>query len=294
MSVVATERNWTVTEKSRNFHVVNIDADGAVSGEWESWFLLTSDRHFDNTHSDRAMQKRHLDLAVERGAGVIDCGDFHCAMQGKWDKRASPSQFREEYRERYLDNLVKYGAEFIAPYADNWVILGRGNHETSILKRHETDLTERTAEHVHALTGKKINTGGYGGWVRFSIKRGTHRTGYKLKYFHGSGGGGPVTRGVIQTNRMAVYLPDADIVVSGHTHDAWIVPIQRERINQHDRIVSDTQVHVKIPTYKDEYADGYGGWHIERGGPPKPKGAYWLRFYKLGEKFLYEIREVTD
>lgn len=294
MTATAIERNWSVSEKSRNVHVVHIDADNAVAGEWESWFLLTSDRHFDNTHSDRDLQKRHLDMAVERGAGVIDCGDFHCAMQGKWDKRASPSQFRPEYRERYLDSLVKYGGEFIAPYVDNWVVLGRGNHETSILKRHETDLTERTAEHVQALTGKKLHVGGYGGWVRFTIKRSSQYQTFRLKYFHGSGGGGPVTRGVIQTNRMAVYLPDADIVVSGHTHDAWVVPVQRERINAHDRVVLDRQVHVKTPTYKDEYGDGFGGWHIERGGAPKPVGAYWLRFYKRGNEFDFEIREVTD
>ena len=26
-----------------------------------------------------------------------------------------------------------------------------------------------------------------------------------------------------------------------------------------------------------DLVDGYGGWHIERGGPPKPTGAVWLR-----------------
>ena len=28
---------------------------------------------------------------------------------------------------------------------------------------------------------------------------------------------------------------------------------------------------------EEEYVDGYGGWHIERGGPPKPTGAVWLK-----------------
>jgi hypothetical protein len=36
-------------------------------------------------------------------------------------------------------------------------------------------------------------------------------------------------------------------------------------------------LHLKVPSYKEEYVDGYGGWHIERGGPPKPTGAVWLR-----------------
>jgi hypothetical protein len=32
-----------------------------------------------------------------------------------------------------------------------------------------------------------------------------------------------------------------------------------------------------VGTYKDEYGSGLGGWHIERGAPPKPLGGYWMR-----------------
>ncbi len=88
-----------------------------------------------------------------------------------------------------------------------------------------------------------------------------------------------MTKGVIQTNRMAVYLPDADFVVTGHTHNEWIFPITRERISQADVLFKDRQVHIKLPGYKDEYAEGAEGWHIERGGPPKPLGAAWLHFF---------------
>lgn len=165
-----TELKWKVKEKSRNVHVVNIDATGAKSEQWEQYFLLSGCRHFDNAHSDVKMQRKHLDQAKERGAGVIDIGDFHCAMQGKWDKRSNPVDARSEYQQgRYLDCLVDYAADFLAPYAENIVLLGRGNHETSILKKHETCLTQRTAERVRALTGTHVHVGGYGGWVRFCV-----------------------------------------------------------------------------------------------------------------------------
>ena len=36
---------------------------------------------------------------------------------------------------------------------------------------------------------------------------------------------------------------------------------------------------MSIPTYKEEYIDGYGGWHVERGAAPKPIGAVWLRLF---------------
>lgn len=36
---------------------------------------------------------------------------------------------------------------------------------------------------------------------------------------------------------------------------------------------------VRIPGYKDEYADGSGGFHIEQGRDPRPVGAAWVRFF---------------
>jgi hypothetical protein len=102
---------------------------------------------------------------------------------------------------------------------------------------------------------------------------------FKLFYHHGYGGGGPVTRGTIQTNRMAVFLADADLVWTGHTHDTWTMPIARVRLNQDCTAIEHTrQEHIRTAGYKEEYGDGWGGWHIERGGAPKPVGAVWLRF----------------
>jgi hypothetical protein len=112
----------------------------------------------------------------------------------------------------------------------------------------------------------------------FQFQTSTGRSSLRLKYYHGSGGGGPVTRGVISTNRQSVYLPDADFVLNGHVHDAYYVPIQRERLNSSLRVRQDTVHFIRVPGYKDEYAEGAGGWHVERGGPPKPLGAAWLRF----------------
>ena len=274
---IDTKIKWEVSEQSRNVHSVRMQATNA---KWEQWFLLSSDRHHDNAHTSQSAEKKHLNMALERGAGIIDVGDMHCAMQGKWDKRSDLTATRPEQQQgRYIDSLVECASEFYAPYAQNFVVIGRGNHETAILKKHETDLTERTCERISAISGSKVHSGGYGGWIRFIISLNGSKTQCNLKYFHGSGGGGPVTRGVIQTNRMAVIFPQAHIIVSGHTHDQWIVPIAREKLYKSGRVGTDEALHVRCGTYKDEYADGFGGWHIERGGPPKSIGAMWLRFY---------------
>ncbi len=254
------------------------------------WFLLTSDRHHDNAHCNQQLEKQHLDQARERDAHIIDIGDLFCAMQGKWDRRADTSQLRPEYiGGNYLDLLVDEATKFFSPYADRFLQLSPGNHETSITKRHETNLTQRLVERLNLNNKHKIFLGGYSGWIQFFLKNSTHQKRFNYFYHHGFGGGGPVTRGVIQTNRMGIYLPDANFVHTGHTHDEWVVPIQRARISQHGKPYQDTQTHIRTPGYKDEYADGAGGWHIERGGPPKPTGASWLKFeYKKGE-FVTEI-----
>ena len=36
--------------------------------------------------------------------------------------------------------------------------------------------------------------------------------------------------------------------------------------------------HIRTACYKEEYEDGFGGYHIEKGRPPKPIGGYILSF----------------
>lgn len=259
-------------------------------GGWERWILIRADAHHDNLHCNHELERKHLQEAKDRNALVFDFGDLACCMQGKWDKRADENQMRPELRgPNYLDKLVKYNADFYRPFAKQFVLMGQGNHETSILKHHQTNLTERLVERLNA-GGANILCGGFSGWLRFMFKRGNHSYSRLAKWHHGYGGDAPVTKGVIQTARMGVYLPDADFVFTGHTHNEWIFPIERERISTAGVLFKDQQIHIKVPGYKDEYDDGYGGWHIERGGPPKPLGAAWLRFWFVG-KFLHS--EVT-
>lgn len=279
---------YSIEQTHRNVTTVRMDAEGR---DWEAWFLLRSDAHHDNAHCNHKLEKKHLDQAMERGAGIIDAGDLFCAMQGKWDKRADQNQLREELRgARYIDQLVSYNADFYEPYAENIVVLGFGNHETGILKHHETHLTERMAERLRSRTGAMVPVGGYGGWVRFNVTmRKTVRDSRLLHYFHGSGGGGEVTRGVISTNRQAVYNPDPHIILTGHTHDAFLVPIARSRLSEQGIPYQDEQVYIRTPGYKDEYLDRHSGWHVERGGPPKPLGAAWLRLFIEGGELRHEV-----
>ena len=287
---------WTVEKLSRNVHRVTMLCDTAHQFEWHG--LLSSDRHHDNAHTDQDMERRHLDEIVRRKGGVIDCGDLHCSMQGKWDPRADRSALRPEYQAGdYLDALVREAVKFYTPYADRFVVIGRGNHETAIHKRHETDLTERLCAGL-SNGPVPVYSGGYGGYVLFRCitKKGGSYS-FKIRYFHGSGGGAMMTHGVLDTRRHASIYPDADMVITGHSHHHWVVPIARERLRQFagkSEVTIDEQLHVRIGTYKNEHGDGFGGWAIEKGLPPKGLGAVWMRLHIAGKQGDYRLAaEVT-
>jgi len=260
--------------------VITINFYGVKAG-WKHPVLLTSDVHFDNAHCNRDLYRSHLDWALERNAPVLDNGDFFCAMQGKWDKRKSEDAMRPEYRGgRYLDKLVDEASAFLMPYADIMAVMGYGNHETAMLKHHETDLTDRLIYKMRSEGGSSVVKGRFAFWVIYKFWFGNGYTHATLRQFnhHGWGGGGPVTRGTIDTARMAIYVPDADIVHTGHVHHAYEMPIERWRISNQGKEFRDTQIHIRTPGYKDEITGG-NGWGVERGMAPRPQGGHALEFY---------------
>jgi len=265
-------------DKSENGRVITIRPE--LRKEKDVWFLLTADWHWDNPKCDRNLLEKHLKQAKEREAGVLVFGDLLCLMQGRADRRGSKSDIREEHNNAmYIDSVIDTFCEWIEPYKQNMTLVTYGNHETSILKYSETDVLQR----MSAIT--KIPLGKYDGWVRF-VPKVMNEDGQdsgknsptNLYYHHGSGGGGIVTKGVIQTNRRNSYIDGADIMVSGHIHEAWLMETPKESISSHGTIERKNVMHVQTGTYKEEFTGS--GWHVERGAPPKPLGSWWMRIYK--------------
>jgi hypothetical protein len=201
-------------------------------------------------------------------------------MQGKFDPRRTYSEMRPEYLgDSYLDLVVNDDVKHHKPFADQFVLLGMGNHESTLERNTGTNLIERTIALLNSNGGKAVR-GGYTGYIVFYfVVHQTHRQRIVLKYHHGKSTRAEVTRGVIDTNRMSVMFPDADIVVSGHDHNSWVVPIERERINQSGNVIQRLQHHVRTPGYKRVWGDDSNiGFDVEKGSP-KPNGCVWIRFY---------------
>jgi predicted phosphodiesterase len=240
--------------------------------------FLTSDVHFDSVYCDRKAFFQDMEEAVKQKAKVCIFGDLVDAMNGRFDPRRDMSMLRPEYRRAdYYDFIVNDLFDKLKKYKDNILIITAGNHELSVLKNANTYLSDRLSKKLGCLHG------GYGGWLKIQLNVKGFRGSVNIKYFHGSGGEAPVTRGVIQTNRQAVYLPDADIVVNGHSHNAFWVPIQRERLTEKGTQYFDTQHHIRTPGYMASYGDGSTGWEVTRGGVPKPLGGCFVTIKRLGK-----------
>lgn len=240
----------------------------------ERWHLLISDVHWDNPHCDRDLFYKLLKQAKDRDAKVSCFGDFFCAMQGKMDKRGDKGSIRPEHQgSNYFDLLVDTAVESLGPYRELFLIFTDGNHETAIRKHNEIDLLERMCKQL------SVQHGGYSGFIKFLFSRGKSGKASKTLFWnHGFGGSSPVTRGVIQTNRRSVWLPDADVIASGHIHESFLLETPRQRLSATGKTYLDTQYHIQLATFKQEHTLS-GGWHIERGAPPKPLGGWWLRWY---------------
>jgi hypothetical protein len=160
---------------------------------------------------------------------------------------------------------VKTTAEFYRPYADTIALICPGNHETSIESRHQTDLTDRLCQEL------SVAKGGYWGYVQVEADLGGRAHNLQINYHHGYGGGGEVTRGMIDNNRTRGQY-DADVFYSGHIHRRNMDENIVTRLSRLT-LVRHKQLFLRGSTYKDEHADG---WHSQQGRAGRPLGGWWL------------------
>jgi hypothetical protein len=257
----------------KNIHELRVDGSSFRMG-------MFSDIHWDNPKCDWNLLKHDLDYCLKNEIPIMFNGDTFCLMQGAYDPRKMKGDIRPEHNNaRYFDSIIETAVDFFLPYANLMTIVGYGNHETSIIKRQETDVIQRFVTLLNYKAGSNVMTGGYGGWliVNQLVKAKSNITqATKIKYFHGSGGGGLVTKGALNLTRAMEMYEGYDVFTMGHIHENSARNDVRDSINFHPSkgyYFNHKQIHSMITgTYKEEYIDGLYGWHVERGAPMKPVG----------------------
>lgn len=279
-----TEQAYTVEHPSRNVTVLRVPIS-APAERWKFSMLLLSDAHIDHPRCDRRLLKRHLAQARETNAPVFIFGDIFDAMQGKRDKRSNKASLDPEIAaiirdqsKPYHSALVYWMAEFLEPFASVLHGLGLGNHETVPKDKDEVDYVGDLCRELKARGHDAPHEIGYSGWVRMQFEEQTVRRSWTMKYCHGYGGGGPVTKDMIQSVRNKERLQLADCYASGHTHDRWANEDSIETLSRSNQIEYKPFHMLKLGTYKDDLGDGAEGFAVEKGHPPKPMGGIWMDF----------------
>jgi len=272
------DEGWTIAEG----HIPT--AYARVTQTKSAQLLFLGDLHLDNPKADRKAIKRLLDEAVARNALVVLLGDVFDVMQGYGDRRATLSALKKEYAGEgsYLTAVLDDVTEFLTPYAKHiWIIL-QGNHESSVLRYAGVRIEQMLAVNLKLAGGHPV-TPGYQTYAVVKLSRQVDvARGGSVPFWiaHGHGGGGEVTKGVIQAQRRAVTYPDARFVVSGHVHSSYFVAHEQWRLmHQSLRPYATEQEHYVVGTFKDEFSNGKG-YHVEKGRGPRLPSGWWAKFYR--------------
>lgn len=182
---------------------------------------LFSDVHYDSPDCDRETLKKHLDFCLKDGRYILFGGDLFDAILLKDMKRAVPHLL--ENTDAQLNKKLDDIYNFLKPYQKQILFFGRGNHEESILKYNGLDVLQMLATMLNMGQEHKILVGNYANFLRFTFKKSSDRKEFHYDIFqhHGAGGNAPVTKGIIDWNRIGKSV-NADLIWTGHRHNAII------------------------------------------------------------------------
>jgi hypothetical protein len=284
-----------------NYNITKTIISASQNDSFKFSILALSDIHLDSHKSNHDLFTNYCNQALETESGIIINGDFYDAMSGPGDKRGAQSTLRDPIaRSAYFDDLIELGTKILHPYRLNLLMLGQGNHESSVLKHYGTDLTERTVG-ILCGRGSSVTNGRYSGWLDWFFKVDKCQTAAKLYGFYHHGSGYSSKSKVVEA---CSEMPDADVFFYGHTHKFWHERLNRKRRTTNS-VFDDSQLILGIPGMKDDTIDEgkvskkdiYGsraeGWATEKGIRSKPLGAWWIDFTwsRYFRRFVLSARE---
>ena len=211
---------------------------------------LFSDVHWDSPDCDRTTLKQHMDYCLDDERYILINGDFFDAILLKDMKRAVPHN--TESRDNQLNVKLEEAAHFLTPYKDNILFMGRGNHCESVLKHNGLDLLQMLTTLLNAGAKHKIQYGNYANFIRISWLNANKKSAmhYDIYAHHGAGGSAPVTKGMIDFNRLTNGV-NADLIWIGHKHQSLVdysAPIMY--IDQNGNVILKNRQCVMTPSYQ--------------------------------------------
>lgn len=212
---------------------------------------LISDPHMDSPDCDTEKLKSDLDYCKKDGRYILFDGDLVDAIIMSDKKRAVPHLITNT--DNQLNVKLENIYNFLKPYQENILFIGRGNHEESILKYNGLDIIEMLVTMLNMGQKHKILRGNYANFLRFTFKsegKNKQKFCYDIFAHHGCGGSAPATKGMLDFGSLAKGV-NADLIWIGHKHNALIdysTPIMY--IDENGNVVMKNRQCIETPSYQ--------------------------------------------
>lgn len=260
------------------------------SKQKEFLFLLSGDSHCDDPKFDSEAFHKDHQLAIEKGAWIIEGGDWARCIVPSDTKRYSAGQERRNMT-AYSNSLIREATQIYKPYANRILQIGNGNHVTAYQKHHDIDLTAFLLAELNKDLERYIVHGGYRGYIRLKFHHGSNsavRT-FDIFYWHGIGGQAEISKGTITLDRLSYYR--ADLIWIEHIHKKTLdANLIEKGLTRDCRLYEKARMGVVTGCYlRDEVLDNditKQGYVIDYGEEkqrrPQGKGGAWLRIWITG------------
>jgi len=227
---------------------------------------LFSDLHIaSGTDVDMIQMKKDFDIASKEGRRILINGDIAEQITPGDKKRWTASKMNSN-RDDVLNEQLQLCFEFLKPYADDLDVIGRGNHDISPIKYDAFDLVGALIGMLNQVkTNGSIHSAAYQGYIQYKLKPTTKKKGstpFTIYMHHGAGGSAPVSKGMIDFNRI-VYSHNADLFWIGHKHtaiqDNGIVQDGLDKMGNYEQKVRKAII---TPGYKQSVIDTDKGYRV--------------------------------
>lgn len=209
-----------------------------------------SDGHCDSPFFDEAAFLGVMKAIKAENRYVIINGDLFDAIL-RTDKKRAENHLMEKTDDQ-INQKVKRMVALLKPFQENILFIARGNHESSCIKFNGVDLIDLTCEMLNAGSEHKIICGNYSNWIRLNWYNTQNKSAahYDIFLHHGTGGQAPVSRGMIDFDRLASSV-DADLILTGHKHNAIVDyshPLQK--LTASGEFVLKNRIFVQTPSFQ--------------------------------------------
>jgi len=221
-------------------------------------FAFFSDIHRDSATHDGEQFKYDIEEAVEKNCRIYIGGDLGELILPTDRKRYSKGRDTIE-PDAALNMIQEMHFETLRPYVDYIDWIGWGNHEDSALKYNNYDVIRGVItllNHERSKALAPIHHGGYKSYIRWRFSQGEnrHTQTIDMLHFHGKGGSAPVTKGMIDINRLRAHYV-ADVYWLGHKHTNISDPDSRVVLAQNDHIRQKQVIAFFTAGYQSPYKE---------------------------------------